>query len=131
MHYKPGFRFSVTDACAIAVCALVTWLLRNQDSLITFAFAVGMAHFFLFCNVFRVRQKFELIWAFLFVCNVIVWVTLDRFNWTRVLATQTPLTALLIALEILSPQYHGIGWRLINEKNVKPWEENSSKPVEP
>src|ERR1041385_1540518 len=101
-HSKPGIRFSFTDACAIAVCALVTWLLRDQDSLFTFTFAVVLGHFFLFCNVFRVRKKFELTWAAIFFVNVIAWVCSGQFSWTHALLTQSPFTALLIALEVLS-----------------------------
>ena len=71
-------------------------------------FPIVLGHFFLFCNVFRVRRKYELIWAFLFIVNAGAWWLCDSFGWWPVLATQAPITLFFIAKEVVSPEYHGI-----------------------
>jgi hypothetical protein len=65
---------------------------------------VTLGHFFLFCNVFGVRRRYELIWAAVFVANVGAWLLAGELRWLWVLAIQTPLTLLLILLERLRPR---------------------------
>jgi hypothetical protein len=72
---------------------------------------IAAGHFFLFCNVFRLRRSYELVWTGVFIANVTVWLYLVDFSWAGVLAAQLPLTALLIAMEVRSSRYHGIGSR--------------------
>jgi len=71
-------------------------------------------HFFLFCNVFRIRRSYELIWAAAFVVNLLAWQVAGAMSWPRVLAMQLPVTVLAIASEMRSRRYHGVGWRWIN-----------------
>ena len=118
---KEGFRLSVVDVVFIAAAVAATVFLRERlgDSVWVIPFAVG--HFFLFCNVFRVRRKYELIWVALFFVNVTAWAGLDGFSWIRVLASQLPFTLLAIGLEMRSREYHGIGCRRINAANIDAW----------
>jgi len=93
----------------LAVCAVGTWLLRDvlADAVWVIPFAAG--HFFLFCNVFRVRRKYELLWAGYFLVNAAAWWTvLGHFPWLLIFALQTPATLAAIVAEIRSPHYHGI-----------------------
>ena len=105
---KPGFRFSVVDALFLALCAAGIWFLREPMGTYVWIIAAAAGHFFLFCNVFRVRRSYELIWASVFLANVAAWTTADRFSWAGILAVQLPVTAAAIVLEIRSPRYHGI-----------------------
>ena len=52
-----GFRFSRADAAMIAVGAAATWLLWGVLGDLALLPAVVLVHFFLFCNVFRVRRS--------------------------------------------------------------------------
>jgi hypothetical protein len=95
------------------LAAVVLW---NYDPVISLLFVIAPGHFFLFCNVFRIRRGPELIWAGLFLVNTCLWWSFVDFGWLGVLAVQTPITAILIALEMRSPSYHGILARRINPR---------------
>jgi hypothetical protein len=103
-----GFRFSVTDGVTLAVAFVATRLLLEPAGPHAWLVPVVVGHFFLFCNVFRVRRSYELVWAAGFAANYVAWNVAGAFSWTPVLGAQTPLTLALIALEIRSPRYHGV-----------------------
>ena len=116
---QPGFRFSPRDAAVIGVCALATgWLWGWVGSLSLLLLAVLM-HFFLFCNVFRVRTRYELIWALSFLLNAGAWQLADRLSWQGLLGSQIVVTALVIGAELRSPSYHGIGHRWIHSRHTR------------
>ena len=113
----PGFRFSVRDAAVIVVCALATaWLWERIGSVSLLALVV-LAHFFLFCNVFRVRTRYELIWATSFLLNAGAWQLMAELSWQNVLGSQIPITILVIGAELRSLSYHGIGHRWIHSRS--------------
>ncbi|HEX7901733.1 MAG TPA: hypothetical protein VF950_28495 [Planctomycetota bacterium] len=105
---KPGFRFSVVDGIFLLLCAGAIVLLRERMGTFVWIIAAAAGHFFLFCNVFRVRRSYELAWTAVFLANVAAWTFSGRFSWTGILAVQLPVTLAAIALEIRSPRYHGI-----------------------
>ncbi len=114
---QPGFRFSPRDAAVVVVCTLATaWLWGRVGSLSLLLFVV-LGHFFLFCNVFRVRMRYELIWASSFVLNASAWQLMDALGWQTVLGSQIPITVLVIGAELRSPSYHGIGHRWIHSRS--------------
>jgi hypothetical protein len=109
MYKSHGFRISLTDGLFIAVNLLAAALLYDTLAHFVWLFPIAVGHFFLFCNVFRIRRSYELVWTAVFIANVAVWLYLaPTFHWLGVLAVQTPLTAILIGLEIRSDRYHGI-----------------------
>ena len=111
---QPGFRFSPRDAAVIGVFTLATaWLWGWVGSLSLLLFGV-LINFFLFCNVFRVRTPYELIWASSLVLNAGAWQLADELSWQRLLGSQIVVTALVIGAELRSPSYHGIGHRWIH-----------------
>ncbi|EEF58661.1 hypothetical protein Cflav_PD1562 [Pedosphaera parvula Ellin514] len=103
-----GFRFSATDAGIILVFIAVTSLLKLAGSPHAWILPIVACHFFLFCNVFRVRPRFELAWAGLFIVNVVTCSLLDKLEWNTVLLTQIPVTIIVILAEMKTPRYHGI-----------------------
>jgi hypothetical protein len=103
-----GFRFSVADAAALAAFGALAAGLHRLDSGLAWVVAVAAVHFFLFCNVFRVARRRELIWAALFIMNVGLWLWLGRLDWFNVLACQLPVSVVVIAWEIRTTRYHGI-----------------------
>jgi hypothetical protein len=105
---RRGFRCSPVDLAALALCAAGTIWLREPLGEMVWLAPVTLGHFFLFCNVFRIRRSYELIWAAVFILNVAGWSIGGEYSWGHVLAVQSPLTLLLISLEWRSPRYHGI-----------------------
>jgi hypothetical protein len=103
-----GFRVSVSDVLFIVGASVLFVAAGDQLGAMRFAIPVAVGHFFLFCNVFRIRRSYELFWTVVFLTNVGVqnfWLGVD---WTWVLSIQLPLTLLLLVLEIRSERYHGI-----------------------
>lgn len=108
------FRFSATDAVVLVVGIAATIALWQYASEMSLLVPLVLVHFFLFCNVFRVARRYELVWAAVFVVNLLAWQAAGRFTWTGILLVQTPVTLGVIALEMRSGRYHGVGWRRIN-----------------
>ncbi len=82
----------------MVVCALVTaWLWGRVGSLSLLPLVV-LVHFFLFCNVFRVRTRYELIWAASFVLNAGAWQLMGELGWQSLLGAQIPITLLVFAI---------------------------------
>jgi hypothetical protein len=103
-----GFRFSVIDTVAIAALAAVTGGLHWLGGSLWWLLAIVAGHFFLFCNVFRVIRRREMIWGALFILNVGFWLLLGRLDWFNVLACQMPISVGVIAWEVKATRYHGI-----------------------
>ena len=116
----PGFRLSQRDVLVITVCILATvWLWDRVGELSLLMLGV-LGHFFLFCNVFRVRTRYELVWAATFLLNAIAWQLAGDLSWQRVLGSQLVITFTVIAAELGSPRYHGIGCRWIRGEASRP-----------
>jgi len=107
-HRTWGFRFSLIDTVALGVFGVAVGVLRRFGSDLSWVVGIVAAHFFLFCNIFRVVRRRELIWAGIFVLNTLFWVLLARLDWFNVLACQLPVSAGVIAWEIRATRYHGV-----------------------
>lgn len=113
---RHGFRLSWLDGMVLlAGFALSVWLLR-RDFPLAWVVPVVVGHFFLFCNVFLVWRRLELLWAGVFVINVGAHVAFNVFDFLPPLMWQVPMTGLVIALQMRSPWYHGIFARRINPR---------------
>jgi hypothetical protein len=113
-----GMRFSVIDASAIALCGALVLLLWRLSPVLALAPAIVLVHFFLFCNVFRVRRQPELIWSAAFIINAAGWAFAGRFSWVSVMLVQVPLTIVLLIFEVRHPRYHGICSRRLNARHI-------------
>ena len=103
-----GFRFSPGDAVVLILFAASVSVLHRFGSSLSWIIAIVACHFFLFCNVFRMVRRRELIWAATFVANVALWLSLGRLDWPNVLACQLPISAGVITCELRATRYHGI-----------------------
>ena len=84
------------------------------------------AHFFLFCNVFRINRGPMLIWAAVFV-GLFYFDHLGGFPGAAIFfGAVSGLAALLIAWQTRRPDYHGILWRTWNP-GLPAWRENYDK----
>lgn len=117
--YKPrtwGFRFSLTDAIAIGVFLAAAVGFRHLGNSLWWLLVIAAAHFFLFCNVFRIVRRRELIWAALFIVNVGVWACFDHLTWGVVLLCQLPITVGVIVADMRAAGYHGVFANKLNPR---------------
>lgn len=105
---NPGFRFSIRDGVVIIFCAVVSIMLWKPSSGYIVLFPLTLGHFFLFCNVFRVRRKYELIWSAVWLANIACWRFFGNLDLWGMFLSQIPFTVMFITMEIRSPRYHGI-----------------------
>jgi len=113
---RHGFRLSVRDGFVLAAGSLVVaWLCRVDHPLWSIV-AMALGHFFLFCNVFLVWQRWEMLWAAVYIANVAAHLALGRFEGLSALLFQLPVTFAVIWLQMRSPWYHGILARRINPR---------------
>lgn len=121
-QFQPGFRISTLDilvlvigiGSAVAVWQAIWW--------VGFVILFVLAHFFLFCNVFRVSRVPELVWACLFVLLAAATILADVPGWVGTIVASLALTIVLIVREIRLPSYHGIAWRHWNPGLPEWWE---------
>ena len=117
--YKPkspfvGFRLSWSDLIVLVSAALGSWALYRQGFPFWWIIACVVGHFFLFCNVFRIRRSYELFWAMCFLINVGSWMQQGSLEWWPCLPLQVPFTLAVILAEIRSPRYHGVFAQRLN-----------------
>jgi len=112
---EKGFRISIVDVVfillLIASSVFIYTYLGDLGYYFLLPLYVGFS-FFLFCNVFRLRTKDEMIWTFLFL--TIVGVTFNLFpnNWVIfTISSSFLIQAILIVLHVGSEGYRGVGAR--------------------
>lgn len=91
-----GFRFSIADAVILIAGGAGSWALHRAGVPLWWVVPMTVGHFFLFCNVFRVRHLYELWWAVIFMGNVMFWFFHLDFGWLPSALTQLPVTMALI-----------------------------------
>lgn len=104
------------DAVILQAGAVLSWWLMMLPFPLWWIVPAALGHFFLFCNVFLVWQRLELLWALVFVLNVAAHFLMEVFDPAPSLLWQAPVTILVIALQMRSPWYHGIFARRINPR---------------
>ncbi len=103
-----GFRFSLLDGLVLLIATgLGAWGMA-QGKMAAFFIIYVILHFFLFCNVFRVRRKPELIWAVTFLINCAIWIAFGDLNIVWICTTQLFITLGVILHGVKDKSYHGI-----------------------
>lgn len=105
---RHGFRISIGDALVLLLGLGLTLWLRDIHFPLWWVVLAAVGHFFLFCNVFLVWRRWEIIWALLFCLNVGLHLNQGDLGWVSPVLLQTPVTLLVIWLQIRSSWYHGI-----------------------
>ena len=111
-----GFKFLPTDTLALVGFGGGALGFHWLGSPLSWILLIAVGHFFLFCNVFRIIRRRELIWASLFLLNIALWTWFGRLTCLPVLLSQLPITAGLILADIRSPGYHGIFANRLNPR---------------
>ena len=121
VKFNPGFRLSLPDCLILLAGAFASFEAANLD--LHFGVAVGftVGHFFLFCNVIRMRRLQELTWAatFIFLCSVSS--TFGVPSWLQSFGITSAVKAVLVFFELRAPSYHGVCWRRVNPTLEKWW----------
>ncbi|RZA27389.1 MAG: hypothetical protein EOP10_00390 [Proteobacteria bacterium] len=118
--FAPGFRLLKHDKWAIGIFTISTIVFWKASPLLSFCSFMAAAHFFLFCNVFRIRRLPELIWSAVFLTTVYLQSRGHLSLMTMV--TVCELVALiLIAVSIRQKDYHGILWKKFNPELESWW----------
>ena len=120
--FNPGARVSLSDCVVLLIAGAGSlWVWRRTG--LWWAGAVPafvVLHFLLFCNVFRIRRKLELIWAGAFLLLSIPSLLWNTPPWAVTFLLCAALSTTLIAIGTRHPHYHGIGWKRWNP-NLKGW----------
>jgi hypothetical protein len=106
----PGFRLNLTDICLLALLALVSigvYKVVPTTGLHYIPLYVGFT-FFLFCNVFRLRQRLEAVWFVPFTLYAAWALARMEIDWTLTLAVFVPLKAVLIIFHMYRGFYRGV-----------------------
>ena len=123
MQFSPGFRLSIPDTAFVLLLGgftIYAWI--SGYSFLSAALATPTLHFFLFCNVFRIRRAAELTWAAFCVALFVLGYQF-KVNPYTIAAACGFLGAIVIAVEMRHPSYHGLAWQRIN-RNLPEWFEN-------
>lgn len=120
---KVGFRLSQVDIIFMLFLIVISYILSKY---ITISIIPGInkhffswlilyivANFFLFCNVFRVNNKYEICWLIIGTINIILNI-LYYENVAIFFLSQSLFTLIAILLEIKNTNYHGIFSSKIN-----------------
>lgn len=111
-----GFRLSLMDTLILVTLSALTWMLAGPLGSFTWVILFAFAHFFLFCNIFRIHRPKELLWATTSVFSIAIGSWSGEPDWMCILAMQSPLTVAVIAWEMRGPWYHGILASRINRR---------------
>jgi hypothetical protein len=112
--FRPGFRLSVIDLAVLGIGSVAAAVAWKSVWWAGFVIAFVLGQFFLFCNVFRVARKPELIWSALFLAVAAATIVTGVPGWPLTIAASLLATLAIVAREMRKPCYHGIGWRRIN-----------------
>jgi len=110
---EKGFRINVVDIVFILLLigfsVFIYTYLGDLGYYFLLPLYVGFS-FFLFCNVFRLRTKDEMIWTFLFLMIVGITFYLFPNNWViYTISSSFVIQTVLIVLDIGSEGYRGVG----------------------
>src|SRR5262245_41574484 len=120
--FAPGFRISTLDSFVLLAGIAAAIGFGAFDLRAGFIIGMPTAHFFLFCNVFRISRPPELIWAGLFVALVAATLLWGGPGWAATAIVSVCAAAAAIAFEMRKASYHGVFWRTVNPRLPVWWE---------
>ena len=119
--FQPGFRLSAVDGAVIVIGSVASLVLWSNTWWHGFIVAFVVAHFFAFCNVFRIARPLELLWSAIFVALTYGTITYEKPSWLITIIGSLLATVIVVAIEMRKPSYHGILWQRINPQLPQWW----------
>ena len=117
---EPGFRFNITDLIFIIAACILSFTIYNktpETSLYLMPLYLIFS-FFLFCNVFRIDNKYEMCWYIPFISISII--SIYQFNfelfWYAVIFILEPIKWTLIIFKFKSDSYKGVFYYIKTDK---------------
>lgn len=111
----PGARLAVSDLAVLAAGAAGTAALHARAPALAWLPGFVLGHFFLFCNLVRLRTHKELLWCAVFLANFAAHAAQGDPCGAAILAWQLPVTLALVASEVASPGYRGLGYAALGK----------------
>ena len=111
-----GFRCSKWDILVLLIASVLAFLLYRSGIGIWWIIPAVTGHFFVFCNVFLVWRRWELIWAACFVAIVAWQMAKGELGWWPTLLYVLPVTLTVIVLQMRCRWYHGVWARRLNPR---------------
>ncbi len=103
-----GFRLWWSDLLIFGLTiplAAYTWSAPLRPGV---AIATVVGHYFLFCNITRMRGLYELIWALSYSALSVWLVGAGLLEWPDMTGVIAPLTIALTVIEVTSADYRGV-----------------------
>ena len=123
--FSPGFRLSAVDVGVLAIGGIAAATSASIAPSWCLAIGLPVAHFFLFCNVFRISRRLELLWAGIFLILSASTLTWGVPGWLPTVIVSVCVTVAVVVAEMRKPSYHGVWWQRINPRLREWWVENS------
>jgi hypothetical protein len=123
--FAPGFRLSAVDLLVLILGALLSVALASIDLSYCLVACIPLAHFFVFCNVFRVSRLPELVWAGIFVTLAGSTLVSGFPGWWVTVFVAVCVCAVVVVAEMRKPSYHGVFWQRINPGLPDWWKANA------
>ncbi len=118
--FQPGARISAGDCVMLLAAGGFAWWIYDRGPWLAWATAFVVVNFLLFCNIFRVARPAELAWSVVFVVLSGIRLRTGAIAWSTIYLISGVLAAIIIAMEMRKPSYHGLGWSRINP-GLKDW----------
>lgn len=128
--FQPGFRISILDVFVLTIGAVAAFILGSQIPWSALVISIVIWHFFLFCNIFRISRRPELIWALCFIFLAGSTILTNTPSWILTIAVSIILSSFLIWKETRKPSYHGICWRRWNPNLPYWWKSQPSNKID-
>lgn len=120
--FQPGFRLSTMDVGILVAGVMGASFVWSSSSLWALIILFVIAHFFMFCNIFRIPRRPELIWAGTFISLSFMTGIFEVPGWWITAGATFGLAVILILQSMRRPDYHGVAWRRINPGLLEWWE---------
>jgi cell division protein FtsW (lipid II flippase) len=118
--FAPGFRISKIDMAFIFLAIFLAVYLYQISQETNFIILFTTFHFFMFCNVFRIERKPELIWSVFFCITTYGTLTYQTPPWKYNFLLSLLRAVILIFIDTTKKSYHCIFWQKINP-NIQSW----------
>ncbi len=131
IEFKPGFRLIPSDVAILIVGGVISFHFGKEVFTAGLIISFLIFHFFLFCNVLRMKLHLEIIWSVIYVALFTLCVNpfYSFFTWNYVFGISLISTIVLSIIQMKRVDYHGVFWEKINPKLHDWWLSSKAQKV--